>query len=484
VNGWDQRLRSTRLDFIDRLERHGFTRATENIWRGTITTSSGTSRKVEVSIGDSWPYLPPIVLPLDNEHADSWHSTRTGGLCLYIDEDRTERPWLDADSLLARITGWFDEAEAGWPNDTPDLDLDRYFDQASPRLLVLYDDLEPLLDRSIRTRRGRNNTVEVVGAGRASAKAKRRELRFGYCADIGTPAKPPKRWSDLEPLIQDGGTVAKSIRDGRYRLLLLRYRRTGREGVVALAASADKDDEIILRAHLSAGTSSAVRRLRAGPNAGVLAAKNVAVVGCGAVGSFVAEGLARAGLGSLTLQDGDVLRPGNLVRHIATDSEVGLVKPEAVRQALETRGLLVRGNCHTINQSLIEPSAAGELLDRHDLVIDASADGAVTTLIKHAAEDRAAVVLSVCTQNDGDSVRVDVMPPLAGATPLPETTQREPEQPEIYEGGCGSPVSPTPPFAVAEAAALAVRHACALLLGAPLDSAGAAHQYSPRPDDD
>jgi hypothetical protein len=105
VNGWDQRLRSTRLDFIDRLERRGFTRATENTWRGTITTSSGTSRKVELSIGDSWPYLPPIVLPLDNEHADSWHSTRTGGLCLYIDEDRTERPWLDADSLLARITG-------------------------------------------------------------------------------------------------------------------------------------------------------------------------------------------------------------------------------------------------------------------------------------------------------------------------------------------------------------------------------------------
>jgi hypothetical protein len=33
VTGWDQRLRSTRLDFIDRLERHGFTRAAENIWR-------------------------------------------------------------------------------------------------------------------------------------------------------------------------------------------------------------------------------------------------------------------------------------------------------------------------------------------------------------------------------------------------------------------------------------------------------------------
>jgi hypothetical protein len=90
---------------------------------------------------------------------------------------------------------------------------------------------------------------------------------------------------------------------------------------------------------------------------------------------------------------------------------------------------------------------------------------------------------SVCTQNDGDSVRVDLLPPLAGAIPLPETTQRDSRPPEMYEGGCGSPVSPTPPYAVAEAAALAVRHACALLLEAPLNSAGEAHEY-PRPADD
>jgi hypothetical protein len=482
VNGWDQRLRSTRLDFIDRLERYGFTSATENIWRGSITTSSGNSRKVEVSIGDSWPYLPPIVLPLDNELADSWHCTRVGGLCLYIDEDRTQRPWLDVDRLLARITDWFDQAESGWPHDTPDLDLDRYFDPANPRLLVLYNDLELLLGRSIRTRKGRNNTVEVTGAAPAALKARRKELRFGYCADIGTPTKPPKRWSDLEPMIQDGKKVAKGIRDGRYGLLLLRYSRAGQEGVVALAASANRDDEIILRAHLSAGTTTAVRRLRAGTHASALAAKSVAVVGCGAVGSFVAEGLARAGLGSLTLQDGDVLRPGNLIRHIATNTEVGLGKPDTIRRVLATRGLLAEGNCHTINEPLIEPSAARDLLSKHDLVIDATADGAVTTLLGHAAEDSDRVVLSVCTQNDGDSVRVDLLPPLSGAIPLPETTERGSRQPEMYEGGCGSPVSPTPPYAVAEAAALAVRYACGLLLGDPLNNAGEAHEY-PRTDD-
>jgi ThiF family len=271
------------------------------------------------------------------------------------------------------------------------------------------------------------------------------------------------------------------IRDGNYRLLLLRYRRAGREGVLALAANAAKD-EIVLRAHDSAGTSAAVRRLRAGPHASALAAKSVAVVGCGAVGSFVADGLARAGVGSLTLQDGDVLRPGNLVRHLATDGEVGLVKPEAVRQALTARGLLP-ADCHTINAPLIHPSAARDLLSRNDLVIDASADGAVTSLLRHAAEDAAAVVLTICTQNGGDTVRVDLLPPLAEASTLPATTQREPQQPEMYEGGCGSPVSPTPPYAATEAAALAVRHACQHLLGTPLVSDGEVHEY-PRLGDD
>ena len=475
MSDWDQRIRTTRLDFADRIERRGFARISETTWHGTVIMSSGTTRKVELSIANGWPYYPPAVLPLDDGVTDSWHRERTGALCLYVDDDRTERPWLDPNNLLTQIASWFDRAISGWPDDTPDLDLERYFERASPTLLVLYDDLEPLLGRSIRSKKGPNNTVRVTGAAPVARKARRREFRFGYCADIGTPAAPPKQWSDLEPLISDGARVAKRIRDGSYRLLLLRYSRAGRQGALALAALADKE-EIVLRAHHSAGTSAAVRRLRAGPNAAALAGKSVAIVGCGAIGSFVADGLARAGVGSLTLQDGDILRPGNLVRHLATGSEVGLVKPHAVRQALATQGRLP-ASCHTINAPLNEPSAARDLLSTHDLVIDASADGAVTSLLRHAAEEVTAVVLSVCTQNDGDSVRVDLLPPLVGSRQLPPTTQRSRQQPEMYEGGCGSPVSRTPPFAVIEAAALAVRHACALLSRAPLDGAGESHEY-------
>jgi hypothetical protein len=44
--------------------------------------------------------------------------------------------------------------------------------------------------------------------------------------------------------------------------------------------------------------------------------------------------------------------------------------------------------------------------------------------------------------------------------------------PEVFEAGCGEPVSPTPPHAVAEAAATAVRHIIGILTGTPVSDAG------------
>lgn len=48
---------------------------------------------------------------------------------------------------------------------------------------------------------------------------------------------------------------------------------------------------------------------------------------------------------------------------------------------------------------------------------------------------------------------------------------------EVFEGGCGEPVSPTPPFAVAEAAAMAVRHIVGYLTGEPASPAGEVREF-------
>lgn len=62
----------------------------------------------------------------------------------------------------------------------------------------------------------------------------------------------------------------------------------------------------------------------------LLADKRVAVLGCGGLGGYVIEILARLGAGTLRVVDGDVLEESNLNRQIlATEQTLGLRKAEA-----------------------------------------------------------------------------------------------------------------------------------------------------------
>lgn len=62
--------------------------------------------------------------------------------------------------------------------------------------------------------------------------------------------------------------------------------------------------------------------------------KSVAIMGAGALGSAVAELLARAGVGELLIVDGETLEMGNLVRHSLTLNDLGKSKAEAVANRL------------------------------------------------------------------------------------------------------------------------------------------------------
>lgn len=66
-----------------------------------------------------------------------------------------------------------------------------------------------------------------------------------------------------------------------------------------------------------------------------LAAAHVVVLGLGGVGSFTAEALARAGVGRLTLVDGERIEETNVNRQLhALDGEVGRFKAEALADRL------------------------------------------------------------------------------------------------------------------------------------------------------
>ena len=100
-------------------------------------------------------------------------------------------------------------------------------------------------------------------------------------------------------------------------------------------------------------------------NIKLLKKKHVLICGIGGVGSFVAEGLARSGVGELTLLDYDKVDPSNLNRQIMTDkNNIGRLKTEVLKERLES----VSETKINIINSFIDESF--ELDKGYDYVVD------------------------------------------------------------------------------------------------------------------
>lgn len=117
-----------------------------------------------------------------------------------------------------------------------------------------------------------------------------------------------------------------------------------------------------------------------------LSGKRVLVLGCGALGAPVAEFCVRADVRELTVADKGVVSPGILVRQPYTDADIGRAKARALAERLSSvRTDLdvtpVVGNVRTTF------FGAGQDMDQFDLVIDATADAAVRSVVERARKD-------------------------------------------------------------------------------------------------
>ena len=119
-------------------------------------------------------------------------------------------------------------------------------------------------------------------------------------------------------------------------------------------------------------------------DAALLAKRHIAVFGLGGVGGMVAEALARAGLGALTLFDGDVVEESNLNRQVvALRSTLGQNKAEAMKQRVED----INPVCRVVAQPVFYTSgnAFEYPFDAYDYVVDAVDDvGAKLEIITRA----------------------------------------------------------------------------------------------------
>jgi hypothetical protein len=480
--GVDEIIAHARQRFEEGLISAGFTDR-EGLWHGAVPRGAGVV-EIIVALPEKFPYAPPRIWPTSEDAAPwSWHREQGGALCIVAEDDHEDLWWAEAPNMLRQAEAWFAEADAGWPNDRPDLDMDRYFEPGDDTRIYIYGEFDGLRNSTVRVEDGEHDTVHLlVGAtterAKPTGKAKGKTIskpkaRYAYVADVGTVTTPPRTWADVAALAKLNDETLQRIEGGAVAIIGLIYDRGGHEGLVLLSVRPDRNGSIKATRLLSAADTTAAKRARSGLHAIDIADKSVAIVGVGALGSFIADAVARSGVGRMTLVDYERLVPGNLVRHLASSRSVGRAKVDAIRLELAVEDRIAIEKVNVSMRDARDAAFAIQLLSEHDLVINATADFAVTASLRAVAEATGHNILSAALQNSGDTLRIDVLPPLNDTASLPPSSRpRDASAPDVFEPGCGSPVSPTAPYAVIEAAGATARHAVGLLLGRPVHPAG------------
>lgn len=184
----------------------------------------------------------------------------------------------------------------------------------------------------------------------------------------------------------------------------------------------------------------------------ILQSKKVCIVGCGGLGGYAVELLARIGVGTIRVADGDVFDETNLNRQLlCEESSIGSSKAQAARKRINAINSTVR--VEVIDTYMTEENA-GSIIAGCDVVLDCL----------DSIKDRK-LLASVCAEEKiylvhgavgGWCVQVSVIPPGSDLFDI------------IYPKGSESKAENTLSFAASFAASVQVSEIVKLLTGRPL----------------
>ena len=139
-----------------------------------------------------------------------------------------------------------------------------------------------------------------------------------------------------------------------------------------------------------------------------LAKSKVIVYGIGGVGSFVVEGLVRAGVENIILVDGDMIALSNLNRQIhATISNIGKLKVDCMKERILSINPKV--NVETYIPQDIEEGEETLIDNTIDYVVDAV--DTITTklkLVQRAKEEQVPIISCMGTGNKLDPTKFEI----------------------------------------------------------------------------
>lgn len=476
--------------FVAELETDGFERIGPFSWTGPTRPSllNGGHTQAEsmtISIRPSWPYLPPLI------HVPgiaTWHADQER-LCLWQADDASQR-WATLQGLHDRIDEWAADANRGFAGVENARNPEIYWQESMPRVVGLVEIDAVLAGRPSDGQHGDFHFTDAVSADGRRSPVVVYDLRPGaFTPSTALPGglkdhravrarwfyrtsvpHPPRDLEEFKSFLTDKQRRRLEADLRNYPVVMFGLFWRNQAGLVATVllthATADNNGQehnlVVLR-------PKGVRELllRAGPDADLLADRSVAVVGVGAIGSHVAEQLARAGVRSLRLFDADLLWPANLIRHAAAPgTPAGTAKADALKGQLEqypwvsveVPKLGDGGHVWTVNdvRTALEPV---------DLAIDATGHGGFAEFASRVARNANRAYLTVALYRGGAVARVRRQA-LDTDTPISARASHDayPEIPPLAEEaeyvgtetGCLALVHNAPPVSVAHAANVAV----------------------------
>lgn len=482
---WQRETRAARDSFAARLHTEGWSPLDEKYARikGIPHPATGTIHDVTIDFGGDWPYGPPVIT-IERTGPLTWHQEADGSACMWRTSDNAPIRWSTPEEVLDRIDEFLLKAHEDFSGDPPDMDLERYFNGNVHPVLVTYEDVNDLRDGPLVTdlRNSSDDNRLIWCAVESYApqggrdeqfikQLRRRRSRnlYAVCVDLGRLDRPVHNWETLTEAIsndRERRELKSGLRRAGKALVLVKYERkvpnaAPQRAATALWITLDGDKPKVGRA-IIAEDSQRVRHWRRGLDASRFADSSVAIVGLGSVGSAAAARLASLQPAQLTLVDGDLLTPGNTVRHLCSEAQVAMKKVDAVRKVLvDNLGMLPASI--KAKPERLRPELAFQLLSEHDVVIDATANNGVSWMLEEITGKGLGVAVTVAVHRDGELIRVDrfggASSPATRLEPIPELDTPD-TSPVFREGGCGDPVSPTPPWvtelAASEAAVIAV----------------------------
>lgn len=385
-------------------------------------------------VGADFPFRPPTLWFAHRRFAGTPHVQWGRYVCLYQSVDAEWRPADGMYGLMQRVDEWLAAAGAGAldPDDAP-LHPPVAYTEASTKIVIRQN--APAADGALWVGRADLETVnparrDLVGwASMADwdAVPVRGTPAVAILLSRPLPAEYPSNVNDLFKSIEAAdvpfGTIWSALRlsavlvpDGEPGHVVLgapmRRRAAGeplRQHLTVWELNADalakvrayvlSDNDADLRGKVAEWMVTAsvgwctvledrpeiVNRRDRGALVEAMAGRRVALLGCGALGSAVAETLVRAGVSRLRLLDNGIVRPGILVRQRFTDDDVGAGKAARLKARLDGLGL----GCEIqIRQENLRSGVLDQVADLEpEFVIDATASRAIAHRLETELDD-------------------------------------------------------------------------------------------------